>query len=140
LIVDTSIWVEFFRGTGSAAHRAIEARIRAGERIVVPDVVLAEILVGTTDEEAAAKLERTLAQFDLEPTLPIEDARAAARIHRSCRRAGETVRSLIDCYVAAVGVRTGLPVMHRDRDFEVLRRHVGVETISLLDDDVRPSE
>src|SRR5690606_9548918 len=71
VIVDTSVWVEFFRGTGSAAHLALEDRIRNEQRIVVPDVVLAEVLVGTTDETVAAKLERTLAQFEIAPTAPV---------------------------------------------------------------------
>lgn len=133
MIVDTSVWVEFFRGTGSSAQEALEARIRSGEQIVVPDVVLAEVLVGTTDHGVAAKLERTLMQFELEPAMPIEDARTAARIHRTCRQQGETVRSLVDCYVAAAALRLGLPVMHRDRDFEVIGRYLGLSTLPLFD-------
>jgi predicted nucleic acid-binding protein len=133
VIVDTSVWVEFLRGTGSGAHRALEERIRSGASIVVPDVVLAEVLVGTTDEAVAARWERALSQFDLEPTRPIEDARSAAAIHRASRRQGETVRSLVDCFVAAFALRLGVPVLHRDRDFEVMARTVGIDTRSMLD-------
>jgi predicted nucleic acid-binding protein len=133
VIVDTSVWVEFFRGTGSAAHRALEARIQSAARIVVPDVVVAEVLVGTTDEMVAARLERTLAQFEISPTAPVLDALEAAAIHRACRRDGETVRSLIDCQVAAAALRLDLEVLHRDRDFEVMARVVGLRTVSTLD-------
>lgn len=133
MIVDTSVWVEFFRGTESAAHQALADRIRNGDRIVVPDVVLAEVLVATTDELVAAQLERTLAQFEIAPTAPVADAQSAARIHRSCRRQGETVRSLIDCFIAASAIRLGLPVLHRDRDFEVMARRVGLRTVSTLE-------
>lgn len=132
MIVDTSVWIEFFRGTGSVAQHVLEERIRAGARIVVPDVVLSEVLVGTTDETAAAKLERTLAQFEIAPVAPVADARSAAQIQRACRRQGETVRSLIDCYVAAAAMRMGIPVLHRDRDFEVMARIVGIATVSTL--------
>lgn len=133
MIVDTSVWVEFFRGTGSAAHLALEDRIRSEQRIVVPDVVLAEVLVGTTDEAVAARLERTLAQFEIAPTAPVADAQSASRIHRACRRRGETVRSLVDCYVAAAALRLGIDVLHRDRDFEVMARIVGIGTQPMLE-------
>jgi len=132
VIVDTSVWVDFLRGTGSAAHLALQERIVSGDRIVVPDVVLAEVLVGTTDEVRAARLERTLSQFEIAPVAPVADAQSAARIQRSCRRQGETVRNLIDCYVAASSLRLGLPVLHRDRDFEVMARCVGLATVSTL--------
>jgi predicted nucleic acid-binding protein len=133
VIVDTSVWIEFFRGTGSGAHRALEDRIRTGAPIVVPDVVLSEVLVGTTDEAAAARLEQTLVQFEIAPVAPVADARSAAQIHRACRRQGEMVRNLGDCYVAAAALRLQLPILHRDRDFEVMARIVGVATVSMLD-------
>ena len=63
MIVDTSVWVEFLRGTGSGAHRALEERIRSGASIGVPDVVLAEVLVGMGDDEAGeAKANEKLAE------------------------------------------------------------------------------
>jgi predicted nucleic acid-binding protein len=31
-----------------------------------------------------------------------------------------TVRSSIDCLIAAMAIRHGIPVMHRDRDFAYL--------------------
>jgi predicted nucleic acid-binding protein len=132
VIVDTSVWVEFFRGTGSPADVALRERIGVRERIVIPDVVLSEVLVGTTDELRAARLERTLSQFEIAPVAPVADAQSAARIQRSCRRQGETVRNLLDCYVAAASLRLDLPVLHRDRDFEVMARCVGLETVSAL--------
>ena len=132
MIVDTSVWIEFLRGTGSTAHLALEERIGSNRRIVVPDVVLSELLVGTTDEHRAARLERVLSQFEIAPIAPVADAQSAARIQRSCRRQRDTVRNLLDCYVAAAAMRLGLPVLHRDRDFEVMARCVGLETVSTL--------
>lgn len=124
MIVDSSVWIEFFRATNSSAHQTLERLIAGEERIIVPDIVMTELLIGTTDERVAAHLERTLMQFEVEPAAPLEDALAAARIHRTCRRNGETVRSLADCYVAAMAMRLDVPVLHRDRDFEVIARHL----------------
>ena len=47
----------------------------------------------------------------------------AAALYRRCRREGETVRKLMDCLIAAVAIRAGVPILHNDPDFDVLARH-----------------
>lgn len=123
MIVDTSVWIEFLAGTGSAAAVRLREVIREGALVVVPEVVLMELAVGTTDERAARELRRMLLGFDVAALAPLVDSERAAAIHRTCRRSGETVRSLLDCLVAAVALRIDLPVLHRDRDFDVIGRH-----------------
>ena len=46
----------------------------------------------------------------------------AAGLYRAARRAGLTVRSGADCLIAACAIRHGLPVLHNDRDFDLLAR------------------
>ncbi len=55
--------------------------------------------------------------------LPYEDA---ADLYRACRRAGETVRTLTDCLVAALAIRTGAAVLHADEDFAAIARHTAL--------------
>ena len=57
------------------------------------------------------------------------DAEQAAALHRACRRAGETPRSPNDCLVAAVALRHGVPVLHRDHDFTVLAAHTDLRVV-----------
>jgi predicted nucleic acid-binding protein len=132
MLVDTSVWIDLFAGTDSAADRWLVERIRAADPIIVPEVVLMELLIGTTDESKAAVRQQRMRRFSIEPLAPIRDAEDAAAIHRQCRRNGQTVRSMIDCLVAAMSLRLDVPVVHRDRDFEVIARHCGLRTISLL--------
>jgi predicted nucleic acid-binding protein len=131
MIVDTSVWIEFFQNTDSTASRWLADGITAGSALVVPEVVFMELLVGTTDEEVAAVRRRFLQRFDIEPLAPLRDSEDAAAIHRRCRRAGNTVRSLIDCQVAAMALRLNLEVVHRDRDFDVIATHCGLRTVAL---------
>lgn len=132
MIVDTSVWIEFLRDGATDAADALAARIAAGQQVVVPETVLMELLSGTTDEVLATRRRRMLESFDIAPFEPVVDSLRAAALQRECRRAGETVRNLGDCQIAAVALRLELPVMHRDRDFETLARHGGVETVALL--------
>lgn len=67
--------------------------------------------------------------FDIEPTMPLADTDAAAAIHRACRRGSATVGNLIDCQVAATAIRLDLPVLHRDRDFDVIARSTRLRTV-----------
>jgi predicted nucleic acid-binding protein len=132
VIVDTSVWIELFTASESTADLWLTERVRADLPIVVPEVVLMELLIGTTDESRAALRRQRLQRFVIEPLAPVRDAEDAAAIHRECRRHGHTVRSMIDCLVAAMALRLEVPVAHRDRDFEDIAAHCGLQTVSLV--------
>ena len=61
--------------------------------------------------------------------LPSEavDFEDAAAIYRACRRGGETVRKLIDCLIAAIAIREGVPLLHSDNDFVVIARRAPLQ-------------
>ena len=92
-----------------------------------------ELLIGPADEERAKQRRRFLDRFEVVALEPLIDAEEAAAIHRRCRRAGETPRNLIDCMIAAVAIRRDEPVVHRDRDFDVIARHTRLQVVSTLD-------
>ncbi|HKI43427.1 MAG: PIN domain nuclease [Mycobacterium sp.] len=132
MIVDTSVWIEFLSSSESLASRWLADRIAASSEVIVPEVVMMELLIGTTDESTAALRRRLLQRFTVEPLAPVRDTEDAAAIHRRCRRGGDTVHSLIDCQVAAMALRIGVPVAHRDRDYEVIGTHCGLQTEPLF--------
>jgi len=125
ILVDTSAWVEFLRGTGTVTHARVRSLVSEGAPLATTDPVVMELLAGARDDAHATKLRRMLAALEHRPALGM-DFEEAARIHRECRQAGETVRSLMDCLVAAVALREGLTVLARDRDFEAISRRTGL--------------
>ena len=129
MIVDTSAWVEYLRATGSRADAAVTEAVRAGTDIAVPDVVRLELLAGAGSDEQVRDLQRLLARFYALPAASPADHEVAASLYRTARRGGETVRSLLDCLVAAAALRTDAAVLARDRDFEVL---AGVSPLRLV--------
>jgi predicted nucleic acid-binding protein len=50
----------------------------------------------------------------------------AVLIYRQARRAGLTIRSSVDCLIAASALRHGLTIVHCDRDFEAIARVTGL--------------
>jgi predicted nucleic acid-binding protein len=129
IVVDTSAWVEYLRATGSPADIALTQAVRRGDTIGVPDVVRLELLAGAGGDEHAGDLQRLLARFTALPASSPADHEVAAALYRTARRSGETVRSLLDCLVAAAALRTDAPVLAQDRDFEVL---AGVSSLRLV--------
>jgi predicted nucleic acid-binding protein len=63
---------------------------------------------------------------------PVCDYPEAAAIYRLARYGGRTVRSLVDCLIAAVAIRMGATLVHCDQDFNVIASCVSLESLSLL--------
>lgn len=130
MIVDTSAWVEYLRATGSPAHLTLRHAVASDASLATPAPVVMELLAGCGTEEASTRVQRMLARFEILDVEGLGDFEDAASIHRTCRRRGETVRSMIDCLIAAIAVREGRPLLARDRDFDVIARHVGLELVT----------
>ena len=95
-----------------------------------------EVLAGARDESHLEDLQGPLALASVLPTEPAHYDEAA-RLYRRCRREIETVRRLINCLIAAVAIGAGVPVLHRDDDFDVLARHTELH-IRPVTDRARP--
>jgi predicted nucleic acid-binding protein len=119
LLVDTSIWIEVFRKP---------PRLRLDDVTELDEVatclpVIQEVLQGFRDESFFRKArEAMLALPIVESPLPQSVFEDAVSLYRSARRAGLTIRSGVDCLIAACAMRNGLTVLHHDRDFGVLER------------------
>lgn len=122
-LVDTSAWVDYLRATGTGAHRQLHRLVECDTTLHTTDVVVMEVLAGGRDEAHTRELRRLLARCEFVPTEGLADFEHAAALYRRCRRAGETVRALTDCLIAAVAVRAGLDVLQADSDFDALARH-----------------
>ena len=46
----------------------------------------------------------------------------AVDLYRAARKRGATVRSSVDCLIAACALRNGAEILHRDRDYSSLAR------------------
>ncbi len=127
ILADTSAWVEYLRATGSSVHLRLRQLIADRADVVTTDVVIMELLAGAAGDERLVQLRRMLLRFDHLAVEGLADYEAAADLYRRCRRGGETVRALTDCLIAAVALRSGAAVLHRDHDFDVIARHAPLQ-------------
>jgi predicted nucleic acid-binding protein len=125
LLVDSSIWIQIARGATADLKQAMAA---AGEPLAITEPIVGEVLAGAHDPDA---VEARLASLNLRALDPSRDYRDAAMLYRACRRRGMTSRSLTDCLIAAVALRYGDVVAHRDADFERIAEVAPLRTLDL---------
>lgn len=124
LLVDTSVWIEVFRPRGVRLDEVTEF-----DDIVTCLPVIQEVLQGFADERAFAIARDSMGSLPIvESPLRREVFEEAAGLYRAARRAGYTIRSGVDCLIAACAIRHGLPVLHNDRDYDLLGRVSPLET------------
>ena len=118
ILVDSSVWVEFLRRTDTPARWELRRLLSAQpQTVAVCAPVLMELRL-TADDLARRKIERTLSGLPTISLDPDADFELAADIYRAVRRAGHIVRSTIDCLIAAIALRSGAELVHREVDIE----------------------
>jgi predicted nucleic acid-binding protein len=125
ILVDTSAWIEVLRGRAADQY----AQAVAGDEVVTCLPVMQEVLQGIDDEIAFRVAVAAFADIPiLENPLTRDVFDEAVQLYRNARRAAITVRSSVDCLIAACALRHDAIVLHVDRDFTHLGRITGLKT------------
>jgi len=124
ILVDTSVWIELLNG-------------RLGSKVSPEELlnfatcgpVVQEVLQGLRQHPASGAFRDALLALPiLSDPLPSAAFLSAAEIYRLGRAKGYTIRSSTDCLIAAIAIDNGVPVWHRDRDFESIARFTSLRT------------
>lgn len=126
-LVDTSVWIEFLRKSGSAV---IQARLRPlilHGQVGVGNWIVLELMTGLRRTENPAHL---LDRFSPITHLPFPDEAwpRAWNLASSLRKHGVTPTAA-DCFIATVAMEAGVPLIHCDGDFEDIRKYSALRTI-----------
>jgi len=116
VLVDASVWTDFLRGDDDTV-RALNLLIKSG-RVVVCGQVLQEVLQGSRDDKAFARLEGQMRLWHVEAEEPA-DFIEAARVFARLRWQGVTIPPT-DCLMAAIAVRRKLLLYANDSDFDAI--------------------
>lgn len=122
IVVDTTVWIEFFRGNGSRFDLHLAELIEAAAPIALTDLIYCEILQGIREDAALARVRRMLLHHPVLQMRDLDVFEAAAAIYRDCRKRGVTIRKTIDCLIAATCLAAGAELFHNDRDFTAIAR------------------
>ncbi len=124
ILVDSSVWVDFFRLSPGPAGRELRRMIDDSEPFAVTGVVVAEVLQGLTRDAAA--IEQFLAQWDMLEPAGVKTYRTAADIFRKARAKGVSLTT-IDTLIAAIALEHHAAVFTLDQDFTRIATITGMQ-------------
>ena len=130
MLVDSSVWIAYLRGDNLVEVDLLTNILEKGEPVWLAPPILQEVLQGADSPDRFTRWDRVLGEL---PIVIAPDAREAARraahLYARCRWAGVTPRSANDCLIATYAILGGMPLLHRDRDFDLI---AGVEPKLIL--------
>lgn len=125
ILVDSSVWIDYFGGTPSPATDLLDASLGV-EPLLMGDLILAEVLQGFAIEREFIAAKAVLESFEVVPLAGRETCLEAAQNFRTLRRKGVTVRKTIDTIIATCCIHNGYVLLHDDRDFDPFVEHLGL--------------
>jgi predicted nucleic acid-binding protein len=125
MLVDSSVWIAYLRGNSQIEVELLTEALQQGAPVWLTPPILQEVLQGADSPDRFSRWNRVLGEL---PIVIAPDAREAARsaahLYARCQWAGITPRSANDCLIAMHAILGGMPLLHRDRDFDLI---AGVE-------------
>ncbi len=128
IVVDSSVWIDYFNGTDTRETALLDS-ILGKEAVVMGDLVLVEVLQGFRDDREFGIAQAVLETLIFRPMVGRANALASARNYRALRAAGSTVRKKIDMLIATFCIENGHMLLHADRDFLPMERHLGLRAL-----------
>ena len=125
IVVDSSVWIDYFNGVDSKATERLDALLGV-EPLAVGDLILTEVLQGFRNEahyKTAKELMTSLTAFSM---LGQSMAIKSADNYRTLRARGVTVRRTVDVIIATYCIEQNLPLLFEDKDFLPFVRNLGL--------------
>jgi hypothetical protein len=130
ILVDTSVWIDLFKGNDSLESLQLQNLIANEEEIFLAEIILTEILQGTKYDDEFLQLRNYLLDFPVLSPKSIETFIDSAQIYRKCRRRGKTIRKTVDCIIAAVCIENDAAILHKDADFDAIAQCTGLQIVN----------
>ena len=125
MLVDTSVWIDWFSKTNRATKETQRLGVYFDKKIPVyiTAVILQEVLQGVREDNAYKEVKEVLLSVAMLRLDPVEAAIDAANLYRMLRKKGVTIRKPNDCLIAQYAIFYDIPVLHSDADFDQIARH-----------------
>lgn len=126
IVVDSSVWIDFFNGTESDAADRLDQALGV-EQVAVADIILVEVLQGVRRDTDYRTARRVLTALPVLDMLGASAAVRSAEAYRSLRRRDVTIRKTVDVAIASYCIGADLALLSSDRDFQPFVDHLGLQ-------------
>ena len=128
VMVDTTVWIDFFSGKSQKHVKILENLITERNDVCICGIILTEILQGIREDSAYKQTKQLLGNLIFLP-MQYSSFVLAAEIYRKLRRKGITIRKTMDCIIAAVAIENDISLVHNDRNFNPIEKHFGLKVL-----------
>ena len=120
-LIDSSLWIDYFRPKGSSAIRRRVRQILQEDQALICGIIIVEVLRGARNDNEYSVLRDSLSSL---PLIPFDDEifERAAHWGFQLDRKGK-IASTTDLLIAAASYETA-PLLHNDVDYEMIAGEV----------------
>ena len=132
ILIDTSAWIVSFKKTGNESLKQKVVEAIASLSAATTPVIVLELLQGCRDKK---EYEAMKSRIEALEKLPVNDDvwEAAYRAGYGLRRKGITVPT-IDILILSIAKVHGCSVLHHDKHFKLVAKHLGVIALDFIDE------
>ena len=130
VLVDTSVWIDFFnKKTMSPKSEILYKSIVSNDVIYICPTIYQEVLQGIRDNKTFEDIKNILQDFNMLKFNIMELTNLSIEIYRKLRKVGVTIRKSNDCLIAAYAILGDLYLLHKDRDFEEISKQFNLKLV-----------
>lgn len=128
ILVDSSVWIDFFNGASNTAVDRLEALLSdSSSTLATADLVVYDVLRGFRSSRLLVEAQELLSELTQVELGGLTNALQAANHYRELRTLGYSIRSPIDVLLASYCITHGHLLVHRDADFDVMAALRGLQ-------------
>jgi len=128
ILVDTSVWIDYFNGVQSQHTDTLDAGIVEGT-VAMGDLIFLEILQGIRNDRDYRLTKQTLLTLDRLEMFGEGMPEKCAENYRALRKKGITIRKTTDVIIASFCIEQRMPLLFLDRDFILFVDHLGLVSV-----------
>ncbi len=122
ILVDTSVWIDYFNGTENKYSTALDNALAEG-LVLLGDLIYLEILQGFRSDSDFKAAKASLKTLDHVELFGLDMVLKCAENYRNLRKYGITIRKSSDVIIASYCIDKKVPLLFQDRDFKPFVEH-----------------
>lgn len=126
ILIDTSIWIEYFRNKSSPIAEKMD-KILNEDEVYVPKIVMAELIQGAKSAKEISIVEDFFDAFHIIDQK--EDSwLKAGRLFYDLKKKGKSI-NLFDCYIAVIAQEYDCKIFTLNRHFKEIQRVMNISLV-----------
>ncbi len=122
IVVDSAVWVAWFNGRADPHVSRLDRGRARKEDFATAPLIITEVLQGFADDREFERARDFMIRL---PSLALDENGhvEAARLYRTLRKRGLTIRGTVDCIIAQTCISNACELLSPDRDFAAIAKH-----------------